>query len=190
MTKSIAISFVCSLAALITAREAAATPAKELYGKSITVSWFESRSQNVRPGGLQNPKISIYVSTAGRAFTRVFVALGKGRWGFGHGGNVLTSSADQGPSEGQSPGAKVSGTEFAGHSLSMTSVFESCARRISVEFDDRFTSCQARVLYGKEVGHSTIRHTSMFGGQTVEVGAIEVSGVTCSVKEGNVFTQS
>jgi hypothetical protein len=115
--------------------------------------------------------------------------MGKVRGGFGHGGNLLTTSAEQGPGEGQAPGAKVSSTEFAGHSLSMTSAFESGARRISVEFDDRFTSCQAKVVYGKEVGHSTIQQTSMFGGRTVEVGAIDVSGATCSVREGNVFTE-
>jgi hypothetical protein len=71
----------------------------------------------------------------------------------------------------------------------MTSVFESGARRVSVEFDDRFTSCQAKVAYGKEAGHSTMRQSSMLSGQTVEVGAIGVSGVTCAVQEGNVFTE-
>jgi hypothetical protein len=181
-------TFLAGALTLLSAVAHAGSAPKELYGKSIVVSWFESR-QNGRHGALQNPTISSYVSTAGRTFTRVFVARGKGRWGFGHGGNLRTTSAEHGPGEGQAPGAKVSGTEFAGHSLSMTSVFESGARRISVEFDDRFTSCQAKVVYGKEAGHSTIRQTSMFGGQTVEVGAIDVSGVTCSVKEGNVFTE-
>jgi hypothetical protein len=188
MSKSIAIPFVCSLAALITADEAAAAPPKEVYGKSIVVSWFETRSQNVRRGGLQNPTISLYVSTAGRIFTRVFVGLGKGRWGFGHGGDLDTASAEQGPGEGPR-GAKVSSTEFSGHSLSMTSAFESGARRIAVEFDDRFSSCQAKVVYGKEAGQSSMRPGSVFGGQTVEVRAIEISGVACSVREGNVFTE-
>jgi hypothetical protein len=187
MSKSIAISFVC-LAALITTGEAAAAPPKELYGKSIVVSWFETRSQNVRRGGLQSPTISLYVSTAGRIFTRVFVGLGKPRWGFAHGGNLDTSSAEQGPGEGPR-GAKVSGTEFVGHSLIMTSVFESGARRVSVEFDDRFTSCQAKAVYGKEAGQSSMRPGSMFGGQAVEVRSIEISGVACSVREGNVFTE-
>jgi hypothetical protein len=35
MSKSIAVSFVCSLAALVATSEAAASPPKELYGKSI-----------------------------------------------------------------------------------------------------------------------------------------------------------
>jgi hypothetical protein len=188
MSKSFALPFVCSLAALITADEAAAAPPKELYGKSIVVSWFETRSQNVRRGGLQSPTISLYVSTAGRIFKRVLVGLGKGRWGFGHGGNLDTSSAEQGPGEGPR-GAKVSSTEFAGHSLIMTSVFESGARRVSVEFDDRFTSCQAKVVYGKEAGQSSMRPGSVFGGRTAEVRAIETSGVTCAVREGNVFTE-
>lgn len=90
----------------------------------------------------------------------------------------------------QAPGAKVGSTEFAGHSLIVTSVFESGARRISLEFDDRFTSCQAKVLYGKQAGHSAMRLTNTFRGQTVEVAAVEISGVTCAVRKGNVFTES
>jgi hypothetical protein len=36
------------------------------------------------------------------------------------------------------------------------------------------TICQANVAHGKEAGHSTC-HTSMFGGRTVEVGAIQTA---------------
>jgi hypothetical protein len=97
------------------------------------------------------------------------------------------ASAEQGPGNGA---AKVGNVDFAGHSLIMTSVFESGARRISIEFDDRFTSCQAKVIYGKEAGHNTMRHTSMFNGQTVEIGAIQLGGVACSIRDGNMFTES
>jgi hypothetical protein len=85
---------------------------------------------------------------------------------------------------------KVGRTQFAGHSLIMTTEFRSGARQITVDFDGSFTSCQAKVVHGKEVGVGTIRQTSVFGGKQVEVRAIEVSGVTCAVREGNVFTES
>jgi hypothetical protein len=72
----------------------------------------------------------------------------------------------------------------------MTSRFEGGARRIVVDFESGLRSCQAKVEYSKERGRSSLREMSLFSGQTVEVRAIEVSGVRCAVREGNVFTQS
>jgi len=72
----------------------------------------------------------------------------------------------------------------------MTTEFQRGARQVTVDFDNTFTSCQAKVVHGKEPGVGTIRQTSMFGGRQAEFRAIEVTGVTCSVREGNVFTQS
>jgi hypothetical protein len=186
MSKSIAVPFVCSLAALVATSEAAASPPKELYGKSITVFWFESRSQKVG-GGLQNPQINIYVSTAGRIFSRLRVEIAL-RGGFG-GARVSrpSATAEQGPGTG---GAKVGSTEFTAHSLVITTQFESGARRIAVDFDGGFTSCQAKVLYGKESGQSSMRQRTMFGEQNVEFGAVQISSVGCSVRQGNVFTES
>jgi hypothetical protein len=188
VSKPIAISFVCSFAALITIGEAAAAPLKELYGKSISVFWFESGAQNngSQRGRPQNLQIDVYVSTAGRIFSRLVATLGNHRGFVGFNARP-NAAAEQGPESG---GAKVGNVDFAGHSLIMTSVFESGARRISVEFDEPFASCQAKVMYGKEAGHSTIRQPNMFGGQTVEIGAIQISGVGCTVRQGNVFTQS
>jgi hypothetical protein len=85
---------------------------------------------------------------------------------------------------------KAGHTQFAEHSLIMTTEFQSGARQITVDFDSNFTSCQAKVVHGKEAGVSTIRQTSVFGGKQAEARAIEVSVVTCSVREGNVFTES
>jgi hypothetical protein len=173
------------LAMLLATANAGSAP-KELYGKSITIFWFESRAvSGPRGGELRNPKIAVYISTTGHIFSRLRVEIAT-RNGFSGVRAHPSASADQGPG---ASGAKVGSTEFAGHSLIMTSLFESGARRISVEFDDRFTSCQAKILYGKEVGQRTTRQTSMFGGQSEEVGAIQISSVGCSVREGNVFTE-
>lgn len=67
---------------LVSAVAHAGSAPKDLYGKSIAASWFESRAQNDRTGALQNPQISIYVSSAGRTFARVFVVLGRPRGEF------------------------------------------------------------------------------------------------------------
>jgi hypothetical protein len=66
---------VIGMLAMLSAAAHAGSPPKELYGKSITVSWTEEREQRqpweqrhtfvMRPG-----KFTIYVSGAGRAFTR------------------------------------------------------------------------------------------------------------------------
>lgn len=72
----------------------------------------------------------------------------------------------------------------------MTTEFQSGARQVTVDFDSAFTSCQAKVVHGKEAGVGRIRQTSAFGGKQVQFRTIEVSGVTCAVREGNVFTES
>jgi hypothetical protein len=163
---------------------------KELYGKSIVVSWVESRFLDERRVGLLSRTITMYVSTLGRTFTKLLVVLGNQRGGLVSGGHHPNASTEQGPGERQARGAVVSSTKFAGRSLVMTSQFESGARRIVVDFESGLTSCRAKVVYSKESGRTILRQISLFSGQTVEARAIEVSGVTCSVREGNVFTQS
>jgi hypothetical protein len=189
VSKSFAISFVCSLAALITAGEAAPAPPKELYGKSIVLSWSETRTGGSGGFLTLSLQMSIYVSTEGRTFRRVVVTRGSRRRGLSQGQHHATASREHGPGEGPPPGVKAGRTQFAGHSLIMTTEFQSGARQITVDFDSSFTSCQAKVVHGKEAGVGTMRQTSVFGGKQVDVRGIEVSGVTCSVKEGNVFTE-
>jgi hypothetical protein len=191
VSKPIAFSFVCSLAALITASEAAPAPPKDLYGKSIVLSWNETRTGESGGFRILSLQMSIYVSTEGRVFRRMTVTRNgrNARRGLAQGRNP-TASLEHGPGEGPPPGVKAGSTQFAGHSLIMTTEFQSGARQITVDFDSGFTSCQAKVVHGKEAGVGTIRQTSVFGSKQVEARAIEVSGVTCSVREGNVFTQS
>jgi hypothetical protein len=134
--------------------------------------------------------LSLQMSTEGRTFRRVLVTRGNRRRGLFGGMQHATANREHGPGEGPPPGVKAGSTQFAGHSLIMTTEFQSGARQITVDFDSSFTSCQAKVVHGKEAGVGTIHQTSVFGGKQVEARAIEVSGVTCSVPEGNVFTQS
>jgi hypothetical protein len=190
VSKPIAILFVCCLTALITASEAAPAPPKELYGKSIVLSWSETRTGE--SGGFRtlSLQMSIYISTEGRTFRRMVVSRGNRRRGLFGGMRHASASREHGPGEGPPPGVKAGSTQFAGHSLIMTTEFQSGARQITVDFDSSFTSCQAKVVHGKEAGVGAIRQTSVFGGEQVGARAIEVSGVTCSVREGNVFTQS
>jgi hypothetical protein len=183
-------TLVCSTVTLLSAVAYAESTPKELYGKSIVLSWNETRAGEA--GGLRilNRQISIYISTQGRLFHRVTVTRGNRRFGLSKGQQRLSTTAERGPGEGPSPGVKIGRTDFAGHTLIMTSQFQSGARQITVDFDSGFTSCQAKVVHGKEAGVGTIRQTSMFGGKQLELRTIEVSGVTCSVREGNVFTES
>jgi hypothetical protein len=132
----------------------------------------------------------VYVSTLGRTFTKLLVVLGNRRGGLESGGYHRNASTEHGPGAQQARGPFVSSTKFAGHSLIMTSQFESGARHIVVDFESGLTSCQAKVVYSKESGRSVLRQISLFSGQTVEVRAIEVSGVRCTVREGNAFTES
>jgi hypothetical protein len=189
VNKSFAISFVCCLAALVNTGEAVAAPPKQIYGKSVVLSWNETRTEESAGFRILSLRMSIYVSTEGRMFRRVVVTRGNRRRGLSQGQQHATASQEHGPGEGPPPGVKVGRTEFAGHSLIITTEFQSGARQITVDFDGSFTGCQAKVVHGKEAGVGTMRQTSAFGGKQVEFRAIEVSGVTCSVKDGNVFTE-
>lgn len=132
----------------------------------------------------------MYVSTLGRIFTKLLLVLGNRRGGLESGGHHPTVIAERGPGERQVWGLAVSNTKFAGHSLIVTSRLESGARRIVVDFESGLTSCQAKIVYSKESGRSTLRQISLFSGRTVVVRAIEVSGVRCTVRDGNAFTES
>jgi hypothetical protein len=190
VSKLFAISIVCSLAAFIGTGETAPAPPKELYGKSVVLSWNETRTKETGEFFNLRLQMSIYVSTEGRIFRRVTITRGNRRRGFAQGHDLATASLEHGPGEGPPPGVKVGRTQFAGHSLIMTTEFQSGARQVTVDFDSAFTSCQAKVVHGKEAGVGAIRQTSVFGGKQVEFRAIEVTSVACAIREGNVFTES
>jgi hypothetical protein len=160
---------------------------KELYGKSITVSWSESRTsksesdQQVRNIGTA-AQMSIYISGAGRPFVRLISTGigGRSRQELGGIGWVSSDLTETAPGDA----AARERVEFEGRSIVMYRQFESGARRIAIDVDG--TSCKAQVINGREGGKNIARRSG-YGGY--EILSVQVGAVSCSIREGNVFGQ-
>jgi hypothetical protein len=75
-------------------------------------------------------------------------------------------------------------------------VFESGARRITVNFDGSFRACTVDVVYGKERGvPGIIMHTAFDGTHreethfqaTLRLSTYKVSDQNCTITDGNIF---
>jgi hypothetical protein len=165
---------------LATQAHAAGAP-EAVKGKSVIVTWAETRQQ--RYIGEPNfysvaagHNLSIYVSTAGRVFGRLTNSTRAG-----------SGTAEQVP--GESGGAYGTRTTlFDGQTLTVIGVAKGGggARRILIEFDASFASCSARVASGFESGKSSVV-LSMITKKYVETKSVTTSGASCSVKSGNVL---
>jgi hypothetical protein len=155
-----------------------AAPPKELYGKSVIVSWMETRDQ--RPEGEQawrsvqgSQALKIYVSEAGRVFNDLTYSTRGG-------------SADRGGQIAGQGGNRA--ITFNGRSLLMMSPHgKGGANRISVDFDSTYASCTAEVLKAKESEATIIKSYSQIIKHMIEIRSIKVSGSACNVRSGNVF---
>jgi hypothetical protein len=163
---------------------AAQAAPKELYGKSITVSWNETRSQrDGQSGPFQSVSIPFtlvyYVSSEGRLFVR---ATAKGGSGAGFG------SADvAGPGGGNDiRGGR--GIEFNGNRIVSNSSFNgAAARHTEISFDANFASCTARVVTAISKGARTAVVRSIATGGNVEFESVSAGPASCSVTAGNPF---
>jgi hypothetical protein len=159
-----------------------------LYGKSVIVGWFENRTQTFEGESQQQYRhitrqLSIYISSAGRGFTKMHVSSmggGRGRRG------PRSAEAAHGPGDNVSSSGGARAVHFEGGALIVDAQLNSGARRVIVTFDTGYTGCSARVIYGKE-GGAAIRATSMISGRRLQVHSLEISTPTCSVRAGNVF---
>ena len=138
---------------------------RELYGKSIVVTWTEERVQEIKGSfkpALRNGTFTVYVSTAGNIFKR----------------NTMGRNSDE--RVGSEAHDRVS---FAGRTLIVIQNWSQYgARRIQVIFDQGFTSCSADVVRGKETGAAVIQ-----GSHGAIIQSVKTTGVSCSLRDGNVF---
>jgi hypothetical protein len=156
---------------------------RELYGKSIVVTWTEERVQRLNgQGPFQSVSIngafSAYVSTMGNIFSRNTMSNPAARRGRGAEGSRER--------EGSTGHMRVS---FAGRTLvAIGTLAAHGALRVAVTFDQGFTSCNANVIRGKETGAaSIIGHSMIRPGVEVEIQSVRTTGVSCSLRDGNVF---
>jgi hypothetical protein len=158
---------------------AQAAPPKQLLGKSVTVSWTETRSQrNVGQTEFRSVNAShtlmVYVSSAGRVFSR---QVNNTRAGSGQINQV--GAAREGSYGVATP-------SFSGQAMTIVRVAQGGARRVVVTFDAGFSSCNATAGTGFEAGKM---HTSYspITKKNVEIRSSSVGSVGCSVRDGNVF---
>lgn len=163
---------VLAAATLISMKPASAAAPPALLGKTINVS-FAMFVPGVGPDGSihrsgRNVQWTIYLSTAGRIF-----AKGVARNAHGYGGDRELS-----PGKGT--------FHFAGSTLVGTAQHGNHAGQLRVSFDSAFQTCTANVLVGGENGTPMVWN-ALSGKRFRQTGRPEVSGVTCSVSNGNAF---
>jgi hypothetical protein len=170
-------------ALLITSGHALAQTAPgPLHGKSVYVSWVETRMQ--RKGAETEftqralpQSLTVYVSTNGQIFARR--AASNGNRGAGSHDNVGSAGSSN------VGGARVA--RFSGHNLNVTAaLLGGGARSIVVTFDQGFAGCSASIVLGHESGRS-IKGKSLISGEPLEIQSATAGNTSCSIREGNAF---
>jgi hypothetical protein len=163
---------------LTTQAHAAGAP-EALKGKSVILNWTETRQQRVvgQPNFYSvngSDSTSIYVSTAGRIFSRRTNSTRAG-----------SGTVERAPGEGS--GAYPKGTVlFGGQTMTLIGETKGGAYRTVIEFDANFVSCTARRAIAFQSGKTSIALSPIIH-KYVEVKSVTVSGMSCSVKAGNVL---
>jgi hypothetical protein len=147
-----------------------------LKGKSVVLTWSETRQQ--RHVGEPNfytvnasVNLVVYVSMADRIFVR----------------QINSTRSGSGSFE-RSPDAHSGGAaSFAGHTLTLIGGTAGGAHRTLVDFDPSFTSCSARVSLGFQSGKTSISFSPITKRQ-VEMKSMTASGISCSIRAGNVLS--
>jgi hypothetical protein len=176
----------------------AATFPSPLLGKSVTVNWTENRQQKLEDSGqtvFRSVSISlqVYISSAGRAFTKQSVSSAGGgashRGGPGMGRGFGSSfQEDQAPGDATSSlGRSNEVVHMEGGALAVDRQMRAGARRIVVTFDGGYTSCNARVILGREGGTGALRGRNPVNGMRFEIVSVNIATPSCSVASGNVF---
>lgn len=177
--RPVAIGLV--VAVVLTPAGVIAAPS-QLYGRSVTVSWTDTRSQRVV--GLQPAfqpiaipfTLTVYISTEGHIFRRL-VAIADGRSGADERVGASHSGANGGFS-----------VQFQGNSMIAIGSSGGFAHRVQVTFDGGFGNCTARVIAAMQSGSKTAMLRSTTTGYTIEVESASAGAASCSIAQGNPFT--
>jgi hypothetical protein len=160
-----------------------------LLGKSVTVNWTANRQQRFEGSDeivfrVLRGSLNVYISTAGRAFTKELVVFNGGGSGQRGGGSV---ESDQAPDDSRNSTGGRYIVHFEGGALLVDSPYIAGSRRVSIAFDAGYGSCNARVVFSREGDTGLIRMRSAINGRRFDVMSIQTSAPSCSVKSGNVF---
>jgi len=166
--------------------EAAPLP-EPLLGKSVTLNWTENQQRKFEGTGeiifaAISDSLRIYISTAGRAFSReVFV-----RTGGGGGQRGSPSVSDQAPDDSRSSTGDQRIVHFEHGALLVDNHLIAGTRHISITFGAGYGSCNARVTYDRPGDGGPIRR-KLINGRRYELVSIQTSAPSCSIRSGNVL---
>ena len=160
------------VAALFLANPACAAPAA-LLNKSITVSYTTTIPGKKDDGspvtGSRIAVRTIYISSAGRMFARVFRRDGNA---------AQTREAG--------PGEPANTLRFVGDKLVGIMQFASGASQMTISFDAGGQSCGAVIVAGRDSGRP-IRWKGVDGSMRESTGPVTFSNISCSIASGNAF---
>jgi hypothetical protein len=169
-----------SLLVMLLATQSHAAGAPEaLKGKSVILTGTETRQQRYvgEPSFYSvngDVSLSVYVSTAGRVFTRRTNSTRAG-----------SGTIEQAPGEGG--GVYPTRTAlFAGQTMTLIGVTKGGAYRTLIDFDASFASCSAKVALAFQSGRTSIS-LSPITKKHVEMKSVTANGISCSVRAGNVL---
>lgn len=158
-----------------------AAPPKELYGKSITVSWLETRSQRdgqsgpFKPVGLPFTNV-YYISSEGRLFVRSSTRSPGG-----------AGAVDRVGASGGNAAGDARNVTFSGNRIVSNASFQGAARHTEIDFAPGFSSCTARVITAMPAGAKTAVVRSITTGSNVEFESVSAGPASCSITAGNPF---
>ena len=162
------------LVASLTASHAAP---QQLYNKTMLVNMTVTIPGKGSDGSAANLPRSIqrviYVSSAGRVFSRATRTVGRNQ-----------QQKERGPE--QNAGDASGSLKFAGNRLVGVLPFRSGATMMNVDFDPSFQSCTVNVVVGRDSGKPIV-WTGLNGVTYTSTGAPQVGGLSCSIRDGNAL---
>jgi hypothetical protein len=176
----VAMGFV--IAAALVPCAAAAAPS-QLYGKSVTVKWSETRNQRAvgqepafHPVSLPFT-MTVYISSEGHLFRRIFAVTPSGR---------QSGAKDRVGASGSGANGSFA-VQFQGNAMVASGSNGGFGLRIQVTFDSGFSGCTAQVIGAKQSGSKSVMLRSIASGATIEVESVSAGPASCSVAQGNPF---
>jgi hypothetical protein len=153
---------------------------ERLRNKTVVLSWREYRVQKTDNDEVSrsytDSVMSIYVSSTGRLFTRLERRSQGGRAN-------ASSHGPEGDERRSGEGASQLNPVFGGQELNIVTPMRSGARDVKATFNPDFGHCTLRVIYGRDNGE-LLYHRAM-NGRMYHIISTDVSGATCSIRNGN-----
>ncbi|MEA3092673.1 MAG: hypothetical protein QOJ04_4015 [Caballeronia sp.] len=172
MSKCISRATALALAAtFIDATSAGAAP-PQVMNKTISVSFsikIPARGSDGSAPGTRQVTRLIYVSSQGRLFMR-----------------SMRSTRKFGDTKERSPERGTGTLRFVGNRLVGVLPMQSGASQLSVSFDPSYQSCTAEMIMGAESGKAIV-WKGLNGVTYTSTGKPSVSGLSCSIQQGNAF---